>query len=109
MTVGDMLEMQKRLYETYQSLGWMSYTPENTAMHWLYMLGEAGEVIDALKKNRLDQLMQEGAARQHLVEEMVDTMMFYVDAMACMNITEAEFAQAYREKHDKNMKRWKTE
>ena len=64
MTIGDMLEMQEKLYKAYgEPFGWMDYTPKNAAMHWLYMLGEAGEVVDALKKNSLDQLMQEGEPR----------------------------------------------
>ncbi len=108
MTIGDMLEMQEKLYKAYgEPFGWMDYTPKNAAMHWLYMLGEAGEVVDALKKNSLDQLMQEGAPRRHLVEEMADTMMFFADTLACMGVSAEEFSKAYREKHEKNMNRWK--
>ena len=45
MTIGDMLEMQEKLYKAYgEPFGWMDYTPKNAAMHWLYMLGEAGEI-----------------------------------------------------------------
>lgn len=108
MTIGDMLEMQEKLYKAYgEPFGWMDYTPKNAAMHWLYMLGEAGEVVDALKKNSLDQLMQEGEPRRHLVEEMADTMMFFADTMACMGVSAEEFSKVYREKHEKNMNRWK--
>lgn len=37
MTIGDMLEMQEKLYKAYgEPFGWMDYTPKNAAMHWLY-------------------------------------------------------------------------
>ena len=70
------------------------------------MLGEAGEVVDALKKNSLETLLQPGEKRDHMVEEMADTMMFFIDTLACMQVTPEEFARAYREKHERNMKRW---
>lgn len=80
---------------------------ESAVMHWLSMLGEAGEVIDALKKTSLDQLMQSVEPQQHLVEEMADTMMFFVDAMACMDVTADAFAQTYQAKYERNMRRRK--
>ena len=64
------------------------------------------EVIDALKKNSLETLLQPGPARDHMIEEMADTLMFFVDTMACMNVTADELSQAYREKHERNVKRW---
>lgn len=70
------------------------------------MLGEAGEVVDVLKKNSLETLLQPGPAREHLVEEMTDTLMFFVDTMACMQVSAEELAKAYREKHERNVRRW---
>ena len=45
--------------------------------------------------------------RKNLVEEMADTMMFFADTLACMGVSAEEFSKAYREKHEKNMNRWK--
>ena len=39
--------------------------------------------------------------------EMADTMMFFADTMACMGVSAEEFSKVYREKHEKNMNRWK--
>lgn len=108
MTVKDMLDMQYQLYNEYaQSHHWLTYTPENAAMHWLYMLGEAGEVVDALKKHSLEELTSPGETRNHMVEEMADTMMFFMCTMACLGVTDEEFSYMYQKKHEKNMNRWK--
>lgn len=107
MTIQEMLDLQNRLYDKCgKENRWLTYTPDNAQLHWLYMLGEAGEVIDALKKNSLDTLLQLGPARDHMIEEMADTLMFFVDTMACMDVTADELSQAYREKHERNIKRW---
>ena len=105
--IQEMLDLQNRLYDKCGKQNqWLTYTPDNAQLHWLYMLGEAGEVIDALKKNSLETLLQPGPARDHMIEEMADTLMFFVDTMACMNVTADELSQAYREKHERNVKRW---
>ena len=41
-----------------------------------------------------------------MVEEMADTLMFFIDTMACMQVSADELAGAYREKHERNIKRW---
>ena len=107
MTIQEMLDLQNRLYDKCgRANRWLTYTPDNAQLHWLYMLGEAGEVVDVLKKNSLETLLQPGPAREHLVEEMTDTLMFFVDTMACMQVSAEELAKAYREKHARNVRRW---
>lgn len=107
MTIQEMLDLQNRLYDKCgEKHRWLTYTPDNAQLHWLYMLGEAGEVIDVLRKNSYESLLPPSPLRDHLVEEMADTLMFFVDTMACMNVTADELAQAYREKHERNIKRW---
>ena len=39
-------------------------------------------VVDALKS--LDQLVQAGEPRRHLIEEMADAMILFANPMACM-------------------------
>ena len=70
------------------------------------MLGEAGEVIDILKKNGTQPLMQNGEARRHLVEELSDVLMYFNDVLLCYGITEQELKQAYTTKFETNMTRW---
>lgn len=107
MTIQDMLDMQNRLYDKCGIANrWLTYTPDHAQLHWLYMLGEAGEVVDVLKKNSLETLLQLGPARAHMVEELADTLMFFVDTMACMQVSADELAQAYKEKHERNINRW---
>ena len=108
LTIKDMLDMQYKLYNEYaETHHWLTYTPNNAAMHWLYMLGESGEVIDSMKKNGVEKLCEPGEARDHFIEEMADTMMFFMCTMACMNVSAEEFSEIYQAKHEKNMKRWK--
>ena len=71
MTIGDMLEMQEKLYKAYgEPFGWMDYTPKNAAMHWLYMLGEAGEVVDALKKKASENIKRRDKEQLKKVHEL---------------------------------------
>lgn len=107
MTVQQMMDMQRRLFDKYGvRFGWQTYTPENAKDHFLWMLGEAGEVIDALKKSGVPALLEEGEKRDHFVEEMADMTMFLIDTLLCMNVTAEEFSAAYAQKHAYNMTRW---
>lgn len=107
IAVSEMLQMQRTLYEHCgKPHHWLTYMPENAQLHWLYMLGEAGEVIDVMKKHGQDVLLSPGDVRNHLVEELADTMMFFMDTLACLNVSPQEFASAYFAKHNSNMHRW---
>lgn len=107
ITVSDMMDMQKRLFDKFgEKHNWLTYTPDQAKNHWLFMFGEAGEVVDDLKKKGEERLMQPGPEREHMVEEMADTMMFFTCTMLCMGVTPEEFSKAYIEKHNKNMNRW---
>lgn len=62
-------------------------------------------VVDALKS--LDQLVQAGELRRHLIEKnggCHDTFRRY---HGLYGVSAEKFFQAYREKHEKTMKRWK--
>ena len=56
-------------------------------------------VVDALKS--LDQLVQAGELRRHLIEEMADAMILFADTMACMASRRKNFLKPTR----KNTKR----
>ena len=91
--VNEMQEMQRALQDKYKNR-WEPICPETGANKLLWMVGEIGEVIDIVKKN--------GG-----IEEMADVLMYYNDVMLCYGITTEELKQAYMEKFEKNMKRWK--
>jgi len=104
-TVSEMLTMQQNLQDKYKDK-WEPISPETGKNKMLWMIAEMGEVIDIVKKNSIDQIMEEGEIRKWFVEEMADVLMFYNDMMLCYGITVDELKQSYTEKYEKNMKRW---
>jgi hypothetical protein len=46
-----------------------------------------------------------GDVHEHLVEELVDTMMYLLEVMQCYNITPKEFTNGFAKKHNYNMGR----
>lgn len=67
----------------------------------LWMMDEAGEVGDVIRKQRLE----ESEVRRHFMEEMCDVMMYFNDLMICFGILSDELAEQYRTKHRRNMTR----
>lgn len=104
-SINEMLSMQKELQEKYKGK-WEAITPEAGKHKLLWMVGEIGEVIDIVKKNGEKKIVEEGSLREDLVEELADVLMYYNDVLLCYGIKEEELKQAYRSKHEKNMKRW---
>ncbi|MDO5346268.1 MAG: MazG-like family protein [Lachnospiraceae bacterium] len=104
-SINEMLIMQKELQEKYRNK-WEAITPEAGKHKLLWMIGEIGEVIDIVKKNGDIKAIEDGNIRRNLVEEMADVLMYYNDVMLCYGITTEELKSIYKEKHEKNMKRW---
>lgn len=104
-SINEMLTMQKELQEKYRNK-WEAITPETGKHKLLWMIGEIGEVINIVKKNGDIKAIEDGNIRRTLVEEMADVLMYYNDVMLCYGITAEELKSIYKEKHEKNMKRW---
>lgn len=104
-TVNEMLEMQRKLQEKYKDQ-WRPICPENGKDQLLWMLGEIGEVIDVVKKDGVQRVVEDTQVRTHFVEEMADVLMFYNVVMQCFGITADELKHAYTEKMERNMTRW---
>ena len=104
-TVGQMLEMQRALQARYADR-WEPIGPSTGQNKLLWMIGEAGEVIDIIKKQGHDRIMEDPEVRARLVEEMADVLMYFGDVMLCYGITEEELRQAYTQKFERNMNRW---
>lgn len=51
--------------------------------------------------------MQNEELRYDFVEELADVLMYFNDILLCFDISPEEFEQVYRQKHDRNMTRWK--
>lgn len=61
----------------------------------LWMMDEAGEVGDVIRKQGLE----EPEVRRYFVGEMCDVMMYFNDLMICFGISSDELAEQYRAKH----------
>ena len=103
--INEMQEMQKTLQEKYKDK-WEGISPEIGKNKLLWMIGEIGEVIDIVKQNGGTKACTEEALRKDLVEEMADVLMYYNDVLLCYGISAEELKEAYKEKFEKNMKRW---
>ena len=104
----QMQHIQKELQEKYKNI-WKPNTPENATRQLLWLYGELAEVGDILKKKGHDAVMNDPEVRREFVEEMCDVMMYFNDVMGCYGISVDELREIYLKKHERNMKRWKTE
>ncbi len=101
----EMHKIQLELHDKYKNI-WSPLSPEIGKDMLLYMMIEAGEVADILKKEGNKKVMEDKETRAHFIEEMTDVMMYFNDIMLCYGITPKEFEEIYREKHKRNMNRW---
>ena len=72
----------------------------------LWMLIEAGEAADIIKKRGDQPIVEDPEIRHHFVEELCDVMMYFNDLLLIYGITPEELEKVYREKHQRNMSRW---
>lgn len=104
LKLSEIMSMQKELQEKYKGK-WTPLSKENGRSCLLWMIEEMGEAISIIKKRGEDSIMKVDAVRAAFVEEMVDVMMFYNDALICYGITTHELSEAFVKKHLKNMGR----
>ncbi len=103
----DMQAIQKELQERYLAR-WGGLSPQKGRDSLLWMMIEAGEVADIIKKLGDEKIMDDPETRHDFIEEMCDVMMYFNDVMLCYSITPDELAQVYKAKHQRNMNRWPT-
>ena len=100
-----MQDLQNKFQEKHKGK-WEELCPKVGRDRILWMIIEAGEMADVIKKRGDDRIMQDEETRKHFIEEMCDTLMFFNDVMLCYQITPEELTQAYYAKFDKNLGRW---
>jgi len=106
LTIKKMQQMQAELQEKYKSV-WGGLSPEKSKEMMLWLYGELGEASDVIKKNGIDKVLQQGSeVRANFIEEMCDVLMYFNDLLICFNVTPEEFESAYKNKFNKNLKRW---
>ncbi|MDE6606134.1 MAG: nucleotide pyrophosphohydrolase [Lachnospiraceae bacterium] len=100
-----MQEIQKELQERYKDR-WEPVCAETGKNKLLWLMTELGEVIDIIKKQGDQKIMEEEEVRTHFIEEMADVLMYFNDVMLCYDISVEELKKIYLEKHHRNMDRW---
>ncbi|MDR7855254.1 MazG nucleotide pyrophosphohydrolase domain-containing protein [Tissierella sp.] len=103
--LNEMQKMQKELQEKYKDK-WGALSPEKGRNQLLWMMIEAGEVADIIKKKGDNQIVDNEETRKDFVEELCDVLMYFNDVMLCYSISPEELKKVYLEKHCKNMGRW---
>jgi NTP pyrophosphatase (non-canonical NTP hydrolase) len=101
----EMQAIQKELQEKYMDK-WGGLSPEKGRDKLLWMMSEAGEVADIIKKDGDMKIIDNEEVRNHFIEEICDVFMYLNDVMLCYSITTDEIEKVYMEKHQRNMKRW---
>jgi len=104
----EMQKMQSELQEKYRGL-WEPVVPQTGKNKLMWMLIEAGEAADIIKKDGAEKIVDNEETRRHFIEELADVMMYFNDIMSCFDISVEEFKQIYRMKHNKNMERWQSD
>jgi phosphoglycolate phosphatase-like HAD superfamily hydrolase/NTP pyrophosphatase (non-canonical NTP hydrolase) len=103
LCISDMLEMQRELHAIHPEWGNLDAAAGRNQLLWL--MGELGEVIDVIKKNKAARLLEPGHVRDCLTEELSDVMMYLNDVLLCYGITPEEISCAYYKKHLHNLHR----
>ena len=101
----QMQAIQRELQEKYAGI-WHGLSPQKGRDTLLWMIIEAGEAADIIKKEGDAPILEDAETRHHFIEELCDVMMYFNDVLLCYGITPEELEKIYLEKHERNMKRW---
>ena len=101
----EMQAIQRELQEKYKDK-WGGLGPETARSQLLWMMIEAGEMADVIKKDGDRAILSDPEVRRHFIEETCDVLMYLNDVLLCYGITPEEVEKVYLEKHARNMKRW---
>lgn len=85
---------------------WGGLSPEKARTQLLWMMIEAGEMADVIKKQGDEAILRDESARRRFIEEACDTLMYFNDVMLCYGVTPEEIETVYQEKHRRNLGRW---
>ncbi len=105
LTLDEMLESQRKLQAHYLDK-WGGLSPEKGRDQLLWMMIEAGEAADVIKKWGDEYILRDPEQRANFIEELCDVLMYLGDVMLCYDITPEEMAEIYRKKFQRNMHRW---
>ena len=100
----ELIDMQNALQNRMKGK-WLPINPEHGHFSLLWMYEEMGELVAIIKKRGARAIMDDNAVRAAFVEELSDTLMYFVDLMTSYSISADELARGYIAKHEKNMRR----
>jgi len=100
----EMQAIQRELQEKYKDK-WGGLGPETARSQLLWMMIEAGEMADVIKKEGDEAILHDETARRHFIEEMADVFMYLTDVMLCYGISAEEYSVVHARKHAHNTKR----
>ena len=98
LNLEDMQQIQKELQAKYLEK-WGGLSPKIGRDKLLWMMIEAGEVADIIKKKGDDAILNDP-------EIKVVVLMYLNYVLLCYDITPNEVENVYLEKHKRNMSRW---
>jgi len=105
LSFAEMQRLQRELQEKYRNK-WTPLSPVIGRDSLLWMMIEAGEVADIIKKKGDDAIVGDAEVRKDFVEELCDVLMYFNDVMLCYSVEPEELKDVYLKKHDRNMNRW---
>lgn len=105
LTLSAMQQMQAELQEKYADR-WGGLSPQAGRSHLLWMLAEAGEAAQIIKKEGDRSILEDHGIRARFVEELCDVYMYLASTAMCYGITPQELTHAFQDKHRRNMGRW---
>ena len=104
LSFGDMLKMQHELWEKNKDI-WPPVEPQSARNHFLWMIGEIGEVLDIIKKCGENRIMSDEHIKDVFTEELCDVLMYFNHVLLHYGISAEDIALAYTKKHRHNMNR----
>lgn len=104
LKISDMLQMSYTLWEKNKDT-WAPMEAKYGRSFILFMIEEIGESIAIIKKKGEDSIMNDPDIRDHFVEELGDTIMYFMDVLNRFNISAEEFSDTYVRKFNKNINR----
>lgn len=108
LTIDEMQTLQLELHDAYED-DWDPLGPSQATTSLLWTLGEAGEMIDILKKEGVGDVIRDPKIHTHFAEETCDLLMHLMDTLLCLKVTPEEIAECFRAKQKRNLNRWKQE
>ena len=104
INVSQMMQMQMELYRLHEG-SWSPMEPQYGRDFFLWMIEEIGEAVAVIKKKGDAAIVSEPGVRSVFLEEMADVLMYYTEILLRYGVTPEEIAEAYFEKHNRNMGR----